>query len=99
MLLKSSVQELQCPRDLQEAEFLDLLRSTFPQLAENNRAFHIFKSDRSRKLQRLKVKALIPKEIFRTMRSTGVGKTLLYLRLKVPFLHPQTRSCSVMLIC
>ncbi|XP_051260074.1 zinc finger protein 37 isoform X2 [Dicentrarchus labrax] len=82
VLLKSSIQDLRCPRGLQEADFLDLLRSTFPQLAEANKPFDIFKSDRSRRLQRLRVKTLTPDEIYRTMKSTGVAKTLLYIRLK-----------------
>ncbi|TKS93311.1 Zinc finger protein 84 [Collichthys lucidus] len=82
VLLKSSIQDLRCPRGLQEADFLDLLRSTFPQLAGDNKPFNIFKSDRSRKLQRLKVKTLTPEEIYRSMKSTGVAKTLLYIRLK-----------------
>ncbi|KAI3376492.1 hypothetical protein L3Q82_016451 [Scortum barcoo] len=80
--MKSSVQELRCPRGLQEADFRDLLRSTFPQLAGENKSFSIFKSDRSRRLQRLNVKTLTPEEIYRTMKSTGIQKTLLYLRLK-----------------
>lgn len=62
---------------------MDLLRSTFPQLAGDNKPFAIFKSDRSRRLQRLKVRTLTPEEIYRTMKSTGIQKTLLYIRLKV----------------
>ncbi|XP_074480698.1 uncharacterized protein LOC141761266 [Sebastes fasciatus] len=81
VLMKSSVKEVTCPRGLQEADFLDLLRSTFPQLAGDDKPFDVFKSDRSRRLQRLDVKTLTPAEIFRT-RSTGVEKTLLYIRLK-----------------
>lgn len=81
--MKSSVQDLKCPRGLQEADFLDLLRSTFPQLAGDDKPFDMFKSDRSRRLQRLRVKTLTPEEIYRTMKSTGVEKTLLYIRLKV----------------
>ncbi|XP_044039816.1 zinc finger protein 37-like isoform X2 [Siniperca chuatsi] len=82
VLLKSSIQEVRCPRGLQEADFLDLLRSTFPQLAGDNKPLDVFKSDRSRRLQRLKVKTLTPEEIYRSMKSTGVEKTLLYIRLK-----------------
>ncbi|XP_056224846.1 zinc finger protein 502-like [Seriola aureovittata] len=79
---KSSVQDLRCPRGLQEADFLDLLRSTFPQLAGDNKPFDVFKSDRSRRLQRLRLKSVTPEEIYRTTKSTGVSKTLLYIRLK-----------------
>ncbi|XP_038587317.1 zinc finger protein 37-like isoform X3 [Micropterus salmoides] len=79
---KYPVQKLQCPRDLQEADFLDLLRSTFPQLAGHNKPFEVFKSDWSKRLQPLKVKTLTPEEIFRSMRLTGAGHSALYIRLK-----------------
>ncbi|XP_068443531.1 uncharacterized protein [Clinocottus analis] len=76
---KYPVQEVRCPRGLQEEDFLDLLRSTFPQL-EPQKPFDVFKSDRSRRLQRLVVKTLTPEEILRT-RSPG-DKSLIYIRLK-----------------
>ncbi|XP_045921409.1 uncharacterized protein LOC123980886 isoform X2 [Micropterus dolomieu] len=79
---KCPVQELQCPRGLQEADFLDLLRSTFPQLAGHNKPFNVFKSDRSKRLQPLEVKTLTPEEIFRSIRLTGAGYSALYIRLK-----------------
>lgn len=79
---KYPLHELQCPRDLQEADFLNLLRSTFPQLAADQ-TFDIFMTDKSRKLQPLIVNALTPEEIFRTIRSTGAGNSALYIRLKV----------------
>lgn len=82
-LLKSSIQELRCPRALQEADFVDLLKSTFPQLAGGDKCLELFKSDRSRRLQRLPVTTLTPEEIYRTMKGTRVDKTLLYVRLKV----------------
>nr|XP_046236019.1 zinc finger and SCAN domain-containing protein 2-like isoform X2 [Scatophagus argus] len=82
VLMKSSVKELQCHRGLQEVDFVELLRSTFPQLAGDNNRFDLFKSDRSRRLQRLRVKMLTPDEIYRTMKCTGVEKTLLYIRQK-----------------
>eukprot|EP00064_Thunnus_orientalis_P020649 superscaffoldBa00005800_g20791 len=82
VLLKSPVQDLKCPRGLQEADFLVLLRSAFPQLAGDDKPFNVFKSDRSRRLQRLRVKTLTPEEIYRAMKSTGVEKTVLYIRLK-----------------
>uniref|UniRef100_A0A3Q2PH00 Zinc finger protein 37-like n=1 Tax=Fundulus heteroclitus TaxID=8078 RepID=A0A3Q2PH00_FUNHE len=81
-LKKSSVQELKCPRGLQEAGFLDLLRITFPQLVGDDKKIHMYKSDRSRKLQKLKVNALTPEEIYKSMRSTGIKKSLLYIKLK-----------------
>ncbi|XP_022045011.2 zinc finger protein 250-like isoform X1 [Acanthochromis polyacanthus] len=82
VLLRSSIKDLKCPRGLQEADFLDLLRSTFPQLTGDNKPFNVFKVDRSKKLQRLIVNSLTPDEIYRTMRSTGIRKTVLYIRMK-----------------
>ncbi|XP_008290879.1 transcriptional repressor CTCF-like isoform X2 [Stegastes partitus] len=82
VLLRSVVKNFKCPRGLQESDFLDLLRSTFPQLAGDNKPFSIFKVDRSQRLQRLVVNSLTPDEIYRTMKSTGIRKTLLYIRLK-----------------
>ncbi|XP_041842091.1 zinc finger protein 777-like [Melanotaenia boesemani] len=79
---RSSVQDLMCPRTLQEADFMDLLRSTFPQLAGEDKKFNIYKSDRSRKLQRIKVETMTPDEIYRSLRSFGITKTLLYIKLK-----------------
>ncbi|KAM6894708.1 uncharacterized protein PEZ65_022361 [Lycodopsis pacificus] len=79
-LTRSSVREVRCPRGLREEDFLDLLRSTFPQLGGHDKPFDVFKSDRSRRLQKLQVKTMTPEEIFRT-RSTG-EKTLIYIRPK-----------------
>nr|XP_054593383.1 zinc finger protein 250 isoform X1 [Nothobranchius furzeri] len=76
---RSPVQSLKCPRDLQESDFLDLLRSTFPQL-EDGEPFDIFMTDQSRRLLPLRVKALTPEEIYSTIRSTG--KLSIYIRLK-----------------
>ncbi|KAK2899478.1 uncharacterized protein [Channa argus] len=80
--VKSLMQEVKCPRGLQEANFLDLLRSTFPQLAGDNRPLDVFKADRGRKLQRLRLQSLTPAEIYRTMKSTGAVNSALYIRLK-----------------
>ncbi|XP_067436571.1 uncharacterized protein [Thunnus thynnus] len=78
---KYPLQELRCPLGLQESDFLDLLRSTFPQLAAD-RPFDIFTCDRAKRLQPLTVKTLTPEEIDRTIRSTGAGTSALYIRLK-----------------
>lgn len=88
---KCRVQELQCPRGLQEADFLDLLGSTFPQLAART-PFDVFTSDRSRRLQPLNVKTLTAEEIVRSIRQTGAGNSALYIRLKVLRLEPGTES-------
>ncbi|XP_017294929.1 zinc finger protein 287 isoform X6 [Kryptolebias marmoratus] len=81
-LQRSSVLDLKCPRGLQEGEFLDLLRSTLPQLAGDDTKFNIYKSDRRKKLVRLKVKTITPEEIYKNTTTTGVKKTLLYIKLK-----------------
>ncbi|XP_054912275.1 uncharacterized protein LOC129376712 [Poeciliopsis prolifica] len=70
-LQTSAVQDLKCPRRMQEAEFLDLLRLSFPQLAGHDKKIHMYKSDRRRKLQKLNMNNLTPEEIYRSMRSTG----------------------------
>ncbi|XP_049424186.1 zinc finger protein 37-like isoform X2 [Epinephelus fuscoguttatus] len=82
VLMKSSVQEVRCPRGLQEADFLDLLRSAIPQLEGDDKQFDVFKSDSSRRLHRVKVKTMTPEEIFRNTKSSCADKTLLYIRLK-----------------
>ncbi|XP_060922632.1 zinc finger protein 616-like [Limanda limanda] len=82
VLMKSSVQHLKCPRGLQEPDFLDLLKSTFPQLTGDNNMFEVFKSDRSRKLQRLKVRTLTPEDICRSLKATGIERTLIYIKQK-----------------
>ncbi|XP_031175638.2 zinc finger protein 37-like isoform X2 [Sander lucioperca] len=73
VFLKS--RDLSCPRGLTEEDFLSLLRSSFPQLAGDDKTFAIFKSDRSRRLQRLKVKKMTPENIIRITK-------FLYVRLK-----------------
>ncbi|XP_037541752.1 zinc finger and BTB domain-containing protein 11 [Nematolebias whitei] len=81
-LRRSSVLDLKCPRGLQEGEFVDLLRSTLPQLAGGDKKFNLYKSDRSKNLVRLKVKTLTPEKIYGSMNATGIRKTLLYIKLK-----------------
>ncbi|KAG7497647.1 PAP2 C domain containing [Solea senegalensis] len=77
---KYKQQKLQCPVGLQETEFLDLLRSTFPQLAPG-RSFDFFLSDRSKKLFPLQVETLTPEEIQTAVKSFGSGYSALYIRL------------------
>ncbi|KAM9836860.1 uncharacterized protein ACBR49_019274 [Aulostomus maculatus] len=76
---KCPVLELQCPRGLQEADFLRLLRSTFPQLAANQ-PFDIFTCDRNKRLNPLRVEMLTPEEIDTSIRS--IGNSALYIRRK-----------------
>uniref|UniRef100_A0A4W6ESJ8 C2H2-type domain-containing protein n=1 Tax=Lates calcarifer TaxID=8187 RepID=A0A4W6ESJ8_LATCA len=76
---KYPLQELRCPSVLKEPEFLDLLRSTFPQLADD-KPFDVLITDRSRKLRPLDVKTLTPQEISRTLGS--IMNNHIYFRLK-----------------
>ncbi|KAM4564153.1 uncharacterized protein V3H82_013165 isoform 1-T1 [Fundulus diaphanus] len=76
---KSSVSDLECPRGLQELDFMDLLRSTFPQLAAGQ-PFDIFVATKNRQLLPLAVKTLTPEEICSGHRSGG--NPTLYIRLK-----------------
>lgn len=80
MFQKYPLHELQCRRGLQEADFLHLLRSTFPQLATDE-PFDVFITDNTRKLQPLKIDLWTPEAIERTIRANG--NSALYIRLKV----------------
>lgn len=82
---KNPIQNFSCPRDLQESDFLDLLRSSVPQLAAGE-PFDLFITDTSRKLHPLRVSALTPEEIYRTIRTSG--NSALYVRLKVSTPNP-----------
>ncbi|KAK2863401.1 hypothetical protein Q5P01_002934 [Channa striata] len=78
---KYPLHELQCPSGLQETDFLNLLRSTYPQLAPHKQ-FEFFLTDHTRRLQPLKVKTLTPEEIVSTLKSSGAGNSALYIQLK-----------------
>lgn len=80
---KYPIKDLQFPCGLQEADFLNLLRSVFPQLAADQ-PFDLFTIDASRRLRPLNVNTLTPEEISRTIRFSGAGYSALYIRLKVP---------------
>ncbi|XP_044039855.1 zinc finger protein 260-like [Siniperca chuatsi] len=82
VLKKCPMLKLKCPRGLQEAEFLDLLESTFPQLSADNKPFDILTSDRRRRLRPLKLKTLTPEEIQRNVVRTGWGTSTLFIRPK-----------------
>lgn len=79
---KSPLVSLQCPRGLQQRDFLSLLRSTVPQLTGDDKTFDILTSDKRRRLQVLNLKTVTPEEIVRNARSTGLRKTTLYIRMK-----------------
>uniref|UniRef100_UPI0037E8D6BE zinc finger protein 37-like n=1 Tax=Semicossyphus pulcher TaxID=241346 RepID=UPI0037E8D6BE len=78
-VLKSQLKELRCPRGLQETEFLNMLRSSFPQLT---RQFDAFTTDSTRRLTPLKLQTLTPEKIERTIKSRGKGRSALYIRVK-----------------
>ncbi|XP_024143491.1 uncharacterized protein LOC112155787 isoform X2 [Oryzias melastigma] len=63
-LLSHPTYVLQCPRLLQEEEFLKVLRSTFPQLAPD-KPFKVFKIGDDRTLQPLPIQTLTPQEVCR----------------------------------
>lgn len=81
VLKKCPVLKLKCPRGQKEADFLNLLRSTCPQLAGDNKPFDILTLDKKRKLQPLKLETLTPEEIHRSI--MGWGRSTVYIRLKV----------------
>ncbi|XP_041635044.1 zinc finger protein 320-like [Cheilinus undulatus] len=79
-VFKHQVQEVKCPPGLEEADFLDLLRSTFPQLTGE---FDMFTINASRELMPLNLEKLTPEEVRRSLRSTAEG-TALFIREKDP---------------
>ncbi|XP_054881470.1 uncharacterized protein LOC129355872 [Poeciliopsis prolifica] len=75
VLKKYRLNKLECPRGMKEADFLNLLRSKFPQLT----LFESFKCDRNRKLQPLHLQAFTPELI-----CAAAGTSALYIRLQHP---------------
>ncbi|MEQ2212574.1 hypothetical protein XENOCAPTIV_001583, partial [Xenoophorus captivus] len=82
VLKKYKPKKLKCPRGMQEAEFLKLLRSTFPQLAAD-RPFEYFKTNLTKKLLPLNLESITPEQI-----CSAAGSSALYIRLKVLHLVP-----------
>lgn len=80
LVLKSSIQVVKCPRGLNEDDFLARLRSTFPQLTA---PFEVFTTDASRKLVPLKTRTLTPENIYRSIKSSGKGRSALYIQIQV----------------
>ncbi|KAF3698186.1 hypothetical protein EXN66_Car013867 [Channa argus] len=78
-VLKSQIKRMKCPRCMKEADFLTQLRSTFPKL---NGEFDTFTSDATRKLTPLKLNTLTPVEIYNSIKSSGKGRSALYIRVK-----------------
>ncbi|MEQ2168470.1 hypothetical protein GOODEAATRI_014762, partial [Goodea atripinnis] len=76
---KYPIHELKCPRGLQEMDFLDLLKSTFPQLADGQ-PFTVL-ALQGRKMIPLKVDSVIPEEIRRA--SNSVRSPVICIQLTV----------------
>ncbi|XP_041842198.1 uncharacterized protein LOC121640481 [Melanotaenia boesemani] len=74
---KYPLHKLKCPCGLQEADFVNLLKSTFPQLADD-RPYDLFKTSWAKKLQPLEVETFTPEEV-----SMTAGTSSIYIRLKV----------------
>ncbi|XP_054876214.1 uncharacterized protein LOC129351363 [Poeciliopsis prolifica] len=79
---KCPLVSLKCPLGLQELDFLSLLRSAVPQLAADDKPFHIWTLDKRRRLQRLTLSTVTPEEIVRNVKSTRLRKPTVYIRLK-----------------
>ncbi|XP_041634838.1 zinc finger protein 37-like isoform X2 [Cheilinus undulatus] len=108
ILKKCPLLKLNCPRGLQEKDFLDLLRSTFPQLSGDDKHFDILTSDQRRRLEPLKLTTVTPEEIHRLMSCTESKKSPIYVRLKEsqanqdgtdPLQKKDSRPASAVLIC
>ncbi|CAJ1048233.1 zinc finger protein 260-like isoform X2 [Xyrichtys novacula] len=82
ILEKCPVLKLKCPPGLQEKGFLDLLRSSFPQLCGNDKHFDILTSDKKRRLLPLSLKKVTPEGIHRKISGTEWRKWPIYVRLK-----------------
>ncbi|XP_027894512.1 zinc finger protein 2-like [Xiphophorus couchianus] len=102
---KCPLVSLKCPPGLQELDFLSLLRSAVPQLAADDKPFHILTSDKRRRLQRLTLTTVTPEEIVRNVKPTRLRKLTIYIRLEtkketqeeIPSL--QMEKSSAMLVC
>ncbi|KAM9425633.1 uncharacterized protein KZ484_011515 [Pholidichthys leucotaenia] len=73
---ESPVHDLRVPRGLQEADFLDLLRSAFPQLGGGD-PLEVLANCRRRTLEPLNLESLTPEEV-----AMAAGSSALYIRLK-----------------
>ncbi|MEQ2235800.1 hypothetical protein ILYODFUR_005897 [Ilyodon furcidens] len=85
VLKKYKLHKLQCPREMKEADFLRLLKSTLPKLAAQT-YFETFKSDQHRQLLPLNVTSFTPELL-----SAAAGNSALYIRLKHP-MNLKTRN-------
>ncbi|KAM9425631.1 uncharacterized protein KZ484_011500 [Pholidichthys leucotaenia] len=77
---KSPVQELKCPRDCSESDFVNLLRTSFPQLDRDRRPVMVFRSDPDRGLCRLETLRL--DHIVQTVAAAGGQDQTIYIRIR-----------------
>lgn len=93
------IQKLKCPTGLQECDFIELLKSSFPQLSRVDKCFDILLLDERQRLQPVKLKELSPEGIDHNLSSVGWENSTLYIRLKVCYRQHLTRwSLSKLLI-
>lgn len=85
VLKQCPILKLRCPCGLQESDFLDLLKSTFPQLA-GGRTFDLLMVAKRQRLQPLTLKTLTAEDVHRFTSSTAWAKSTVYIRLKVVLL-------------
>lgn len=79
VLKRCPMLKLRCPRGLKENDFLDLLRSTFPQLSGEN-SFDILTPNERRRLQLVNIKTV---DIRGNISCRGWTKSTLYIRPRV----------------
>ncbi|XP_078792929.1 uncharacterized protein LOC105353778 isoform X1 [Oryzias latipes] len=94
VLQNTIVRDLSFPQSLQESEFVDLIRSSFPPLAESDKDFEIHTLNRSKRLIKLPVKTLSPREIVRSMKSNARQATVLFIKLKRPEAEKKSEETS-----
>lgn len=77
------IQKLKCPTGLQEGDFIELLKSSFPQLSGEDKFFDILLLDEKQRLQPLRSEELSPEGIDGIPNGVGWENSTLYIRLKV----------------
>ncbi|KAM9424709.1 uncharacterized protein KZ484_004118 [Pholidichthys leucotaenia] len=82
VLQRCPVQKLKCPPGLQQSEFLERLRSSFPHLDRDGETFDFLTLGKGQKLRRLNLKTVTAEKILANISSTGTKKTTVYIRLK-----------------
>lgn len=87
VLKRCPIQKLKCPPGLQEGDFRELLKSSFPQLSGEDKHFDILLPDERQRLQPVRLKELSPEGIDGNISGVGWENLTLYIRLKVCGLH------------